>query len=71
MRTIVVSAVNIRKGGTLTILRDCLGYLSTLALEGEYRVVAIVHKRDLSDYEGIEYIEIPSRVGEDDCGASM
>lgn len=62
MRTIVVSAVNIRKGGTLTILRDCLGYLSTLALEGEYRVVAIVHKRDLSDYEGIEYIEIPDSI---------
>lgn len=57
MKTIVVSAVNIRKGGTLTILRDCLQYLSTLA--GDYRVVALVHKRELCDYEGIEYIEMP------------
>ena len=31
MKTIVVSAVNIRKGGTLTILRNCLEYLSGLA----------------------------------------
>ena len=59
MKTIVVSAVNIRKGGTLTILRDCLGYLSGLASGGEYRVVALVHKRELADYPGIEYIEMP------------
>lgn len=52
-----MSAVNLRKGGTLTILRDCLQYLSSLAKE--YRVVALVHKRELCDYEGIEYIEMP------------
>ena len=44
MKTIVVSAVNIRKGGTLTILRNCLEYLSGLAQSGNYRVVALVHK---------------------------
>lgn len=60
MKTIVVSAVNIRKGGTLTILRGCLEYLSSLALEGKYRVVAIVHKRELCNYKGIEYIEMPT-----------
>ena len=43
MKTIVVSAVNIRKGGTLTILRNCLEYLSGLAQSGNYRVVALVH----------------------------
>ena len=58
-RTVVVSAVNIRKGGTLTILRDCLQYLSGLAGAGEWKVVALVHKRSLCDYPGIEYIEIP------------
>lgn len=58
MKTIVVSAVNLRKGGTLTILRDCLQYLSTLATMGEYRIVALVHKRKLCDYPGIEYIEM-------------
>ena len=56
-RTIVISAVNLRKGGTLTILRDCLKYLSQLA--EDYRIIALVHKRDLCDCEGIEYIEMP------------
>lgn len=58
-KTIVISAVNLRKGGTLTILRDCLQYLSELVKGGEYRVVAIVHKKELCDYPGIEYIEMP------------
>ena len=58
-KTIVVSAVNLRKGGTLTILRDCLQYLSQLIKGGDYRVVALVHKRELCDYEGIEYLEMP------------
>lgn len=57
MKTIVVSAVNIRKGGTLSILRDCLAYLATQA--SHYRIVALVHKQELCDYEGIEYIEMP------------
>ena len=55
-RIIVVSAVNIRKGGTLTILRECLQYLS--AQEG-LKVYALVHRRDLCDYPGIEYLEFP------------
>lgn len=58
-KTIVVSAVNIRKGGTLTILRDCLECLSQLAATGGYRVVALVHSREAVRYEGIEYIELP------------
>ncbi len=56
-KTIVVSAVNIRKGGTLTILRDCLRYLSSLT--EDFRIVALVHRRELCDYQGIEYIEMP------------
>ena len=56
-KTIVISAVNLNVGGTLTILRDCLRYLSSLAAAGEYRVVALVHKRALVDYSHIEYIE--------------
>ena len=58
MKTIVVSAVNIRKGGTLTILRNCLEYLSELAQTGNYRVVALVHKKELAYYPCIEYIEL-------------
>lgn len=60
MRTIVISAVNIRKGGTLTILRDCLQYLSSQT--HLYRIVALVHKRALCDYKGIEYIEMPDTI---------
>ena len=58
-KTIVVSAVSLRKGGTLTILRDCLEHLSVLAAGGGYRVVALVHRRELADYPEIEYIEMP------------
>lgn len=58
-KTIVVSAVGIRKGGTLTILRDCLQFLSMLADRGEYRVIALVHRRTLADYPRIEYLEMP------------
>lgn len=59
-RTIVISAVNIRKGGTLTILRECLKYLS--GLTDEYNIVALVHDKNLCFFEGIEYIEIPNTI---------
>lgn len=58
MKTIVVSAVTLRKGGTLTILRQCLGYLSELAVEGDYRIVALVHQAKIASYPNIEYIEM-------------
>ena len=53
---IVVSAVNIRKGGTLTVLRDCLGYLSH---QNHFSVTALVHDQALVGVPGIHYIEIP------------
>ncbi|MCQ2065783.1 MAG: glycosyltransferase family 4 protein [Bacteroidaceae bacterium] len=56
-KTIVVSGVNLRKGGTLTIMRSCLEYLS--GKTGEYRIVALVHRRELFDSPGIDYIELP------------
>lgn len=56
-RTVVVSAVNLRKGGTLAILRSCLEYLS--GRSDEFRIVALVHSRAMCDYPGIEYIEMP------------
>ncbi len=55
-RNIVISAVNLRKGGTLTVLRDCLQYLSG---HPEFNVTALVHQKDLCSYPGINYIEIP------------
>ncbi|MCM1292325.1 MAG: glycosyltransferase family 4 protein [Bacteroides sp.] len=60
MQHTVVSAVNIRKGGTLTILRSCLEYLSAEAMAGRMRVTALVHDRSLCNYPGIDYIEMPS-----------
>lgn len=61
-KTIVISAVNLRKGGTLTILRSCLSYLSDVAVSKNFRVVALVHQRSLADYPHIEYIELPHAV---------
>ncbi len=60
VKTIVVSAVNIRRGGTLKILRDCLSYLSTMATDSDFRIVAIVHDKELVKFDGIEYIEMPT-----------
>ena len=59
MKTVVVSAVNLNVGGTLTILRDCLGYLSKLNVNGEYRVIALVHNKNLAHFDNIEYVDIP------------
>lgn len=58
-RTIVVSAVNLRKGGTLKILRQALQYLSGRAEQEELRVIALIHEKELCDFPGIEYIEMP------------
>ena len=62
MRTIVISGVNLRQGGTLSILKDCLQYLSANVVSEDTRVVAIVHMKELCLFDGIEYIEIPSTI---------
>ena len=59
MKRIVISAVNLRKGGTLTILRQCLAFLSEWAPGAGYEVVAFVHRQELADYPNIRYIELP------------
>lgn len=59
MKQIVISAVNLRKGGTLTILRQCLAFLSEWAPAHGYQVTALVHKSELADYPHIRYIELP------------
>ena len=58
MKKIVISAVNLKVGGTLTILRDCLRHLSGLAATGEYQVIALVYDRKVADYPHVEYIEM-------------
>lgn len=58
-KTVVVSAVNLRKGGTLKILRQALQYLSGRTECEDLRVIALVHKKELCNFPGIEYIEMP------------
>lgn len=62
MKTIVISAVNLRRGGTLTVLRECLTFLSLWARGAGYRVIALVHRRELVDLPNIGYIEMPHSV---------
>lgn len=62
MKTIVVSAINFRDGGPLSILKDCLKFLSA-NLGKEYRIVALVHKKEVIEkYENVEILEFPLSV---------
>ncbi len=54
---VVVSGVNLTEMGGLSILRDCLGYLAQRS--NDYRIVALVHKKELVGVPGIEYYEFP------------
>lgn len=57
---IVISAINLRNGGPLSILQDCLFCLHSELLS-QYKVIALVHDKTLlSDVEGIEFIEFPA-----------
>lgn len=61
-KTIVVSAINLRSGGTLSILNDCLEYLD-IALSHNYKIIALVHdKALLKKTQNIKYIEFPKSV---------
>lgn len=57
-KKIVVSAINITEGGTLSILKDCLAYLSGGPSE-EYDIISLVHKKDLLNIPDITYYEFP------------
>lgn len=61
-KAIVISAVNLRKGGTLTILRDCLSFLSESKYPEQYRIIALVHDKKLAFYKNIEYVEFPNTI---------
>lgn len=61
-RVIVVSAINLRSGGTLSILNDCLEYLDCF-LANEYRIIAFVHDKTIvQKTKNIEYVEIPKSI---------
>lgn len=59
-KTIVISAINLRSGGTLSILNDCLEYLDK-ELSSTYKIVALVHNKTiLNKTDNIEFIEFPN-----------
>lgn len=58
---IVVSAANstgIGGLGCLSVVKDCLGYLSTNEAD-RFEIVALVHKRKLFDIPNVTYLEYP------------
>ena len=57
-RTIVISGVNLTNGGPLSIFKDCLAY-AALHLSSRYRIVALVHGKELFDSPGLTFIEFP------------
>ena len=54
--TIVVSAVNLVEGGTLTILHQCLSCLNSY-YASKYNIIALVHSKELFHYDNIDYCE--------------
>lgn len=58
-KTIVVSAVNLIEGGTLTVLRECLMALSVYSHKKQIKIIAIVNNKNNCSFDNIEYIEIP------------
>ncbi|GHU71076.1 hypothetical protein FACS189413_12330 [Bacteroidia bacterium] len=59
MKIIVVSGVNLFRGGTLKIMQDCIAALSAFA-GNNYRIIALVHnEKQYPEYENVEYIAYP------------
>lgn len=57
-KLIVISAVNLTEGGTLSILKDCLEYVSN-NIASQFRVIVLAHDRKLCDVPNVEYREFP------------
>ncbi len=57
-KIIVVSAVNLVEGGPLTILHNCLEYLS-INLVNKYEIIALVNRKELCPFESIKCLEFP------------
>lgn len=62
LRKIVVSAVNLRNGGPLSILNDCLSYLDKNLVK-EFDIYALVHNNKvIAPVSGITLIEFPNSI---------
>ena len=61
-KLIVISAVNLKSGGPLSILHDLLNYLDT-HLASSYKIIALVHSKTIAtNTKNIRYIEFPKSV---------
>ena len=57
-KIIIVSAVNLVEGGPLTVLHECLSYISG-NLADEFEIIALVNRKELLPFENIKYLEFP------------
>lgn len=61
-KTIIISAINFRNGGPLSVLNDCLRYLDK-ELSSEYNIIALVHKQEIVlKTKNIKFIEFPKSI---------
>ena len=61
-KLIVISAINLRSGGTLSILQDLLKYVDA-NMSISYEIIALVHsKKKINKTKNIRYIEFPNSV---------
>lgn len=61
-KIIVISAINFRSGGPLSILHDLVNYLDT-NLSSTYRIIVLVHSKSVApNTKNIDYIEFPKSV---------
>jgi len=61
-KVIMISAINLFQGGTLSIISDCLSFVNNSNYPNKYNIIALVHKKELFDqetYSNIEFIEFP------------
>jgi len=59
MKTIVVSGINLFRGGTLKIMQDCIAALSAFA-DRNFKIIALVHDEKLFPvYDNVQYIACP------------
>lgn len=57
-KLIVISAVNLTEGGTLSVFKDCLQYVSD-HIASKFDVLVLAHDRQLCDVPNVAYREFP------------
>jgi glycosyltransferase involved in cell wall biosynthesis len=57
-KVLIISGINLFEGGPLTIIKDCLEYVDKY-LAPDYKLIALVHKKELFDVKNITLLELP------------